>query len=115
MLLTLPTNIRLCWKCLPGTNTLAYYKRSQITFVKRFITFVPENGHTAEPADKSVASAYNHSDEASSIKLFTLVNYTGLVQHSVFVNVSRIQPSLIFEGKAEAHHSEASYKTQLSW
>jgi len=26
MLLALPTNTRLGWKGLPGTNTLAYYK-----------------------------------------------------------------------------------------
>jgi hypothetical protein len=25
-LLAVPTNIRLSWNCLPGTNTLAYHK-----------------------------------------------------------------------------------------
>jgi len=34
----LPTNIRLGWKGLPGTNALAYYEKSQFTAVKRFIT-----------------------------------------------------------------------------
>jgi hypothetical protein len=29
--LALPANIRLGWKGLPGTNTLAYYKNPQIT------------------------------------------------------------------------------------
>ncbi len=29
-----PTNIRLGWKGLPGTNTLAYYKNPLITAVK---------------------------------------------------------------------------------
>jgi hypothetical protein len=35
--LALPTNIRLGWKGLPGTNTLAYYENWQITAVKSFI------------------------------------------------------------------------------
>ncbi len=34
-------NIRLSWKGLPGTNALAYYKNSQITSVKSFITLGP--------------------------------------------------------------------------
>jgi hypothetical protein len=37
MPLALPTNIRLGWKGLPGTNTLAYYENSEITTVKSFI------------------------------------------------------------------------------
>jgi hypothetical protein len=32
------TNIRLAWKGLTGTNTLAYYENSSITKVKSFIT-----------------------------------------------------------------------------
>ncbi len=35
--LALPANIRLGWKGLPGTNTLAYYENPQITTVKSFI------------------------------------------------------------------------------
>jgi hypothetical protein len=38
----LPTSIRLSWKGLPGTNTLAYYENLQITDVKFFITLGPE-------------------------------------------------------------------------
>ncbi len=37
-LLVLPTNIRLGWNGLPRTNTIAYYKPSQITAFKSFIT-----------------------------------------------------------------------------
>ncbi len=37
-ILALPMNIRLCWKGLLGTNTLAYYENSQITGMKSFIT-----------------------------------------------------------------------------
>jgi hypothetical protein len=37
-LLTLPTNNRLCWKGLTGTNTLAYYEKSELTAVKSFLT-----------------------------------------------------------------------------
>jgi hypothetical protein len=36
--LALLTNIRLGWKDLPGTNTLAYHDHSQITAVKSFMT-----------------------------------------------------------------------------
>ncbi len=37
-LLALPTNIRLGWKGLPGTNTLAYYENSEILAVEGLIT-----------------------------------------------------------------------------
>jgi hypothetical protein len=36
-LLALPTNIKLVWKGLSGTNTLAYYKHLQITAVRRVV------------------------------------------------------------------------------
>jgi hypothetical protein len=35
------TNIRLGWKGVPGTNTLAYYKNLYLTAVKSFITLAP--------------------------------------------------------------------------
>jgi hypothetical protein len=38
-LLSLPTNIRLRWKGLPGTNALAYHDKSLFTAVKSFTTF----------------------------------------------------------------------------
>jgi hypothetical protein len=41
ILLDLPTNIRLGWKSVPGTDTLAYYEDSKITAVKSFITLTP--------------------------------------------------------------------------
>jgi len=37
--LALPTNNRLGWKSLPGTNTLAYYEKAQLTAGKSFIIF----------------------------------------------------------------------------
>jgi len=37
-----PANIRLGWKGLPGSNTLAYYENLLITAVKRFIVQAPE-------------------------------------------------------------------------
>jgi hypothetical protein len=37
MPLALPTNIRLDWKGLPRTNTLAYYENPEIAAVKSFI------------------------------------------------------------------------------
>ncbi len=40
-LLALPTNIRLGWKSLPGTNTLAYYENPQITAILGFIVQAP--------------------------------------------------------------------------
>jgi hypothetical protein len=36
-LLASPTNIRLGWKSLPGTNTLAYYENLYITAIKSSI------------------------------------------------------------------------------
>ncbi len=39
--LALPANIKLSWKGLPGTNTLAYYENPQITTVKSFIVQAP--------------------------------------------------------------------------
>ncbi len=36
------TNIRLGWKALPGTNTLAYYEDSYITAVKSNIASAPD-------------------------------------------------------------------------
>ncbi len=36
-IVVLPTNIRLDWKGLPGTNTLAHYENSKILTVKSFI------------------------------------------------------------------------------
>jgi hypothetical protein len=41
MLLASPTNIRLGWKGLPGTNTLAYYENPLIMTVKSFIVQAP--------------------------------------------------------------------------
>jgi hypothetical protein len=41
--LALPANIRLGWKGLPGTNTLAYYKNPLITAVKSFIVQAPDD------------------------------------------------------------------------
>ena len=37
----LPANIRQGWKGLPGTNVLAYFEKSSVTAVKRFITLAP--------------------------------------------------------------------------
>ncbi len=39
--LDLPTNIRLGWKGLPGTNALPCYEDLQILGVKSLITFAP--------------------------------------------------------------------------
>jgi hypothetical protein len=50
----LPTNIRLGWKGLPGTNALAYYKNLLITASKSFIRFAPEGG--TESAGKHTES-----------------------------------------------------------
>jgi len=40
--LDLPTNIRLGWKGLPGTNILPRYEDLQITGVKSLITLAPD-------------------------------------------------------------------------
>ncbi len=36
--MALPTNIRLGWKGLPGTNALGYYEKSKLTAVKSITT-----------------------------------------------------------------------------
>jgi hypothetical protein len=60
--LDLPTNIRSAWKRQPGTDTLAYYKHSQVTAIKRFVTFGP--GCLAFRPDRF---------RANSIENFTLI------------------------------------------
>jgi hypothetical protein len=40
---TLPANIRLGWKGLPGTNAQAYYEKSELTAVKSFITLATDH------------------------------------------------------------------------
>ncbi len=42
-LLASPTNIRLGWKGLPGTNALAYYEKALLTAIKSFITLGPDH------------------------------------------------------------------------
>ncbi len=46
----LPANIRLYWKGLPDTNTLAYYENSQIAVVKGFITSTPDHSRCERDA-----------------------------------------------------------------
>ncbi len=76
-LLALPTNVRLGWKSLPRTNTLAYYKSLEITAVKSFITLAPGQNIT---------------------KLFTAVMYEGLQKARVFVPGRPFQSNLMFVG-----------------
>jgi hypothetical protein len=45
-LLALPTNIRLGWRGLPGTNTPAYYDPSQITGSKSLKHWALSNGYS---------------------------------------------------------------------
>jgi hypothetical protein len=52
-LLSLPTNIWLSWQDLPGTNTLAYYKNSQIMYVI-FYNIGPEVPKTFYVQNKGV-------------------------------------------------------------
>ncbi len=40
--MALPTRIKLGYKSLPVTDSLAYYKKSQLGAVKSFITLDPE-------------------------------------------------------------------------
>jgi len=50
-LLALPTNIRLGWKSLPGTNPLAYSENLELTSVKRFITLATDEDITLKTLD----------------------------------------------------------------
>jgi hypothetical protein len=51
-ILALSTNIRLGWRGLPGTNTLAYYDNPQITAVKSFTVDAPD----FSPKDKPLSN-----------------------------------------------------------
>jgi hypothetical protein len=74
----LPAIIRLGWKGLPGTNTLAYYENSLITDRKSFITLGPGG---------------------NVIKLFSFITDDA----RVFVLVGNpFQPSLMIVGEARS-------------
>ncbi len=70
-LLTLSMSIRLGWKDLLGTKTLAYYENSQITGMKSFITLAP---------GFNVTKLFYFITDAPKNKLecFTLVKYFSL-------------------------------------
>jgi hypothetical protein len=45
MLLALPKNIRLDWKCLPRTNALAYYENFVTHVLKKFYKIGSSSNH----------------------------------------------------------------------
>ncbi len=53
-LLALPTNIRLGWKGLPGTNALAYYEKAQLTAIKCITTLATDRSHIRQLAAQRV-------------------------------------------------------------
>ncbi len=79
-LLPLPANIRLGWKSMANSNTLAYYDRATITDVKSFIVQPP----------------------GPNVKKFTTVIYKCLQKARVLVSDRLFRPSLIFVGKASS-------------
>jgi hypothetical protein len=85
----LPAIIRLGWKGLPGTNTLAYYENLLITDRKSFITLDPG---------------------VNFIKLFpsSLTMRPNKLEH---VSLETLSSQVIeFEGKARANPIGAPYK-----
>jgi hypothetical protein len=75
-LLALPTYIRLGWKSLPETSTLAYYENSQITAVKSFITLAP--GRAEGQAGAAILAPLAHRPERFRIfQIFPAVNEEG--------------------------------------
>jgi hypothetical protein len=44
-LLASPTNNRLGWKGLPGTNAVAYFEKAQLMAVKSFKSQTPDENH----------------------------------------------------------------------
>jgi hypothetical protein len=90
--LALPTNIRLAWKGLPGTNTPPYYEKLKLMSIKSFIT---------------LATGVN------VIKLFSFVtddkayNLEGLSLETLSCQV------LEFEGKARANPTGVPFRCFL--
>ncbi len=88
--LALLTNIRLGWKGLPGTNSRAYYKHSSITPQKCFIKWTLGT---------------------NLIKLFT--NFHNKPECLSWQG-KRLQPSLLFVGKARMDELKGSSLRQAS-
>ncbi len=76
--------VRLGWKSLPGTNSLAYYGNSKNMDKKSYITLGPGT---------------------SVVKLVTTVIYICLEQARVFVPGKPFQPSLMFASRLR-HYSQ---------
>jgi len=81
-LLTLPSNSRLGWKGLQGTNTLAYYENSLTNYSHKKFCFI------------ALGPRLNITN------LFTAVIYYVSKQDRAFVLGKLFMPTLMFGGKA---------------
>jgi hypothetical protein len=69
-LAALPTNIRLGWKGLPETNSLAYYKNPYITAVNFFIVQAPVRVPCPSPFPQiSPYDAESHEDDDDQVSM----------------------------------------------
>jgi hypothetical protein len=80
-LVALSTNIRLGWKGLSVTNTLAYYQHWQITAVKSFITSSPR-ANVLKLFSLELTSRPNKLECLSLASLFSLSNVCGYGQEA---------------------------------
>jgi hypothetical protein len=67
----LPVNIRLGWKGLPETNTLAYYENPLITAAKSFIVQAPE----VQTCDKHFSSLWHFAVRVNDALLIVVPPY----------------------------------------
>ncbi len=79
-LMVSPTNIRLDWKGLPGTNALAYYEKSLLTTVKKFYNIRP------------CWISFSKSDRSNPINFFCLNLQSGCAKYPLL--------ELVFTGEA---------------
>ncbi len=66
--------IKLDWEGLPGTNTLAYYKNSKITFVKSFLT-LGQGVNVTKLFSSSLSKRPNKLERLSMAIIYNLVQH----------------------------------------
>jgi hypothetical protein len=69
--MALLANIRICWKGLTGTSTLAYYEHFLIMDVKCFITLTPEAN--------VIKHFYGRTNFGNKLECLSLASFSNLV------------------------------------
>ncbi len=82
-------NIRLSWKGLPGTNTLAYYENSQLTVIKSFIilaTDLNDFSHWSNFKPLKLVISRISADSKLSLEIESLANLR--IKNLAIVNIN---------------------------